>query len=69
MRGNRNCVADVSEISAYPHEQEVLISANAGFKILSVDMNNKALRLQLVDEAHCLKTKPKKFCDHHRPIA
>jgi hypothetical protein len=65
-KGNRNCVADVHEISDFPSEKEVLISANAGFKICSVDQARKQIVLQLVDESKCLTTKPAKCCKKHK---
>jgi len=54
-RGNRNCVADVSDVSALPREHEILISANAGFKLWGINYESKVMTLSLVDESRCLR--------------
>ena len=33
IRGNRLAVADVSSVSVYKEEEEILIAANSGFRI------------------------------------
>ena len=43
-------------------EAEVLVSANAGFRVDAVDRAQKLVRLTLVDESHCLRAKPHRQC-------
>mmetsp|Transcript_20033 Transcript_20033/g.47998 ORF Transcript_20033/g.47998 Transcript_20033/m.47998 type:complete len:230 (+) Transcript_20033:55-744(+) len=66
VRGCRDCVADISSESKYPQEKEILISANAGFKVIDVNKKEKVIYLRLVDEAHCLKWEPNKSCNKHK---
>ncbi len=65
-QGKRDCVADVSTISAFRHEQEVLIACNSGFVIESVDTFRKLIVLRLVDQSRCLRERPRKSCKRHR---
>ena len=39
--------------SEYPDEEEVLVSANAGFLVEKVDLQKRRVRLLLVDNEHC----------------
>ena len=57
-KGNRHCVANMSDVSAYKHEKEVLIAANAGFLIKEVNVSQCTMKLVLVDESYCLREKP-----------
>ena len=59
------CVASVAHLSEFD-EQEVLISANAGFRVDSVSRPAKVVRITLVDEGQCLKRKPRSYCAKHR---
>jgi len=52
-KGNRDCVANMKDESQYPEEEEVLISANAGFYVEKVDLQKRRVRLLLVDNEHC----------------
>ena len=52
-KGNRDCVANMKDVSQYPTEEEVLISANAGFHVEKVDLQKRRVRLLLVDNEHC----------------
>ena len=52
-KGNRDCVADMTRVSKYPNEKEVLISANAGFVVESVDVQRRRIKLVLDDNEHC----------------
>jgi hypothetical protein len=52
-KGNRDCVADMTRVSKYPNEREVLISANAGFVVESVDVQRRRIKLVLDDNEHC----------------
>ena len=60
QRGQRHAVADVSSVSAYQHEEEILIAPNSGFRIDSVtrvDSDSGPLRvihLTLVDQRYSL---------------
>lgn len=65
-RGNRDCVADVSSVSAYAHEQEILISCNSGFKIIDVSLADRRIYLELTDQSKCLYEKPVKRCEKHQ---
>jgi len=55
VRGRRKCVADMRNSTAFPDEEEILISCNAGFSVLGVDMNTSPLTvtLRLEDETRC----------------
>lgn len=65
QKGNRNCVADVSMVSRYSEEQEILISCNAGFEILDVNHTTRTISLRLVDEERCPAALPNKKCRAH----
>jgi hypothetical protein len=54
-QGKRDCVADVTGISTYPHEKEILIACNSGFRIDHVSMEKKRIYLTLADQAKCLQ--------------
>ena len=58
------CVASVAHLSEFD-EQEVLISANAGFRVDSVSRPAKVVRITLVDEGQCLRRKPRRYCARH----
>lgn len=64
-RGNRDCVSDVSDASLYRHEDEIIISANAGYEIQSVNWKTKTIGLELVDESRCLRELPERLCGDH----
>jgi uncharacterized protein YunC (DUF1805 family) len=53
QRGNRDCVANMKDVSEYPDEEEVLISANAGLHVQRVDLQKRYVHLLLVDNEHC----------------
>ena len=53
--GRRDCVADMMRTTRFANEQEILISCNAGFRVVAVDMNTnpRTIRLRLDDERRC----------------
>lgn len=68
-KGRRHCVADVSNVSKFPSEKEILISCNSGFKITRVSIMDRRIYLQLVDQSNCLGQGPKKQCARHEDLA
>lgn len=64
--GSRDCVADVSKISRYEHEKEILISSNSGFRIDRVDLQKRIIEMTLVDQSHCIKEKTRRLCLQHK---
>ena len=60
-----DCVASVAHLSEYD-EQEVLISANAGFRVDAVVRSQRVVRLTLVDETHCLRRRTATSATCHR---
>ena len=50
----------------YSDEAEVLLSANHGFEICSVDDDKKEIILKSCDESHCLREKTMKYCKYHQ---
>lgn len=68
-KGNRHCCANLSSASEFKHEEEILISANAGFRIDRVNMHSRTVYLTLIDEAHCLRARGNgNLCHTHRPL-
>lgn len=66
LQGHRHCVASLQHISKYPEEREILIAANAGFRVDNVDEEKCVINLTLADESHCLKHRPNKGCKTHK---
>ena len=52
-KGNRECVANLGNVSQFPEEKEVLVSANAGFLVEDVDVAKRYVKLVLVDNDYC----------------
>eukprot|EP00121_Abeoforma_whisleri_P006714 Awhi_evm1s6114 len=65
-RGKRDCVADISGVSQFAAEKELLITCNAEFRVDSVDKQKRHIELTLVNDSKCPKERPNKSCLHHK---
>ena len=67
QKGQRHCVADMSRTTEYPAEAEILISCNAGFRVLGADVDSfpHIVRLRLDDESNCPKRLTAHPCQQH----
>ena len=52
-KGNRDNVANMTDVSQYPEEKEVLVAANAGFLVERVDVAKRYIQLVLVENRYC----------------
>ena len=61
-------VGDVSSKSSFQKEQEMLIACNTGFRVESVNLEERTMELTLCDISKCL-SKTKKLCQEHKNMA
>ena len=59
---------DVSQLSQFAPEKELLMAPNAGVRIDSVDLINRVIYLTVADVSHCPAQFPEKMCPEHKRL-